>query len=208
MKAAFVSALIAIFCQSAHADLITVSSLTDGNGMFSYTFSPGDEQLFYNMGASGSGGVRMILEGVQSVTVPDGWEYVVLDEPFFEGWYRFRSTEPTFILDSGSVTISIVSIYTNSAEYSGDPNYVYPPDHSIPFCMGIAGGQIANEAHEIISGGSEYFTFIGPASVPEPTSALLLMIGIGILTLSGKRFAQPRGRGYGSPAAGSPSPHR
>jgi hypothetical protein len=140
---------------------LSVSSTTDGNGLFSYTFDLGSSG--YVWGVS-SGGVSIQVYGVENVISPSGWSATIGTNDLI----IWRPIDGTAYLGQPPVTFSVQSIY------SGVVNYDQTAPLS-PYQKGaVIGAVFTASDHQYEGGGYENFSFLGPAPVPEPTTLTLL----------------------------------
>ena len=156
------------------ASMVNVESYSDGSGIFSYTFSRGDENLFYDLGADGGGGISLRIEGLISVSCPSDWSYEY-ETGLKDGRIHFKANVSSWILDTNTISISISSVLTNSIKYSANPSITYYPIYTLPYSMGVIGGKAVDSDHNIITGEAEYFSIIGPSAMPQPSSSSLVL---------------------------------
>ena len=152
---------------------VSVTSTNDGNGLFSYTFTLPSSTYAWGF-TSNSSAMQMRFHGLETVFSPAGWASEI-DTNNLVTW-RYQNTD-VVLFGSPSITFAIQSSSTTSALYNGlgasDPDYprgvvfgtLYEQSPLNPFVVGY-----------------ETFAYVGPAIVPEPSSAALLtgvLIGLG-----------------------------
>lgn len=169
---------------SAQPNPFLLTSSADGNGLFTYTFSPGDANFVMGM-YSNNGNIYMPSHGVVSVTSPTGWTATVDNDVVI---WSALSTTPVY-LGSPSLVFSIQSSSTQPVLYDTPLG----PD---PYSRGavVGGVHFLNPIDQQSDGegsvGFLTFSFIGPAVIPEPSSGLLVFLG-GLIILSSRR-TRPR----------------
>lgn len=162
---------------------VSVSSTTDGNGLFSYTFDLGSSSYVWGV-SSDNGDIYMQSHGILEVISPPGWTATV-DANEFITW---QPTSGTVYVGQPSLTFSVLSSYTDSILYDqwgvSDPVYL----------KGIIGGTLFTVPdHQGVGGGFETFSFLGPQVVPEPSS--FAVIGFALLLVKPiRRFLAPATR--------------
>ena len=162
-----------LFHTASHAAMVTVESNTDGNGNYWYTFSRGDENLFYNLGTNGVGGISMRIEGLTSVSCPSNWSYLY-QSGLNEGRVGFSANDSEWILDTNTVTLGFSSSYTNTIKYTANPSITYYPINTLPYSLGIISGKAVDTNHITVTGEAEYFSIIGPSAMPQPSTTSLV----------------------------------
>ena len=155
------------------ASMVTVESYTDNAGYYWCTFSRGDEDRFYNLGSNGSGGIKLKIEGLTSITTPPDWSYTDTSG-ILDGWIQFNANDPLWLLETNIVTLGFSSMLTNSTIYDSNPWTAMTTN--LPHLMGQIGGVIYDTEHNPVSGDSELFTFIGPLITPRPTTTSLVIV--------------------------------
>ena len=142
---------------------LSVSSTTDGNGLFSYTFDLGSSG--YVWGVS-SGGVSIQVYGIENVISPNGWSATIGTNNLI----TWRPIDGTAYLGQPPVTFSVQSIYSGVVNY----NQTAP---SSPYQEGTVLGAVYTASdHQNQGGGYENFSFLGPEPVPEPATLTLLSL--------------------------------
>jgi hypothetical protein len=162
---------LAALLESSKGDLVAWESDTDGNGLFSYTCTKGDEPFLFGL-EDGSGGIAIKSYGVLEVYNPPGWT----SETGTNGYISWSYTnQGIWFIEDIPVTFSVLSSYTNTILYDrplSDPSY----------SRGIVFGGVYTTNHTGAAGGSvpvgfESFSFLGPA-IPEPSTGALLLIAL------------------------------
>ena len=155
------------------ASMVNVDSYTDGNGNYWYTFSRGDEELFYDLGTNGGGGISVRIEGLTSVSCPSNWSYVY-QSGLNDGRVGFSANDSEWILDTNTVTLGFSSSYTNTIKYTANPSITYYPINTLPYSLGIIAGRAVDTNHITVTGEAEYFSIIGPSAMPQPSTTSLV----------------------------------
>jgi hypothetical protein len=161
-------------------EYLSVSSTTDGNGLFSYSFDLGSSSYVWGV-SSDNGDIYIPSFGVLDVICPAGWTASV---DAFQG-ITLAPTSGTVYLGQPSVTFSVLSSSTGTALYDqplGSGGYqkgaVFGSLYTLPDFQGVAGGY-------------EEFSFIGPEAVPEPSAIVLVGFAILLLVVA-RSFLTPR----------------
>jgi hypothetical protein len=162
---------------------LSVSSTTDGHGLFSYTFDLGSSSYVWGV-SSNNGGVYIQSHGILDVISPSGWTATV-DANEFINW---QPTSGTVYLGQPPVTFSVLSSCTGTILYDqwgeSEPDYL----------KGMVGGSLYTlPDHQGVAGGYETFSFLGPQVVPEPTCFALFGFAI-LLVKPIRRFLAPTKR--------------
>jgi hypothetical protein len=162
MRIGVLAVLVAWSWRAPAQSLMTVASTTDGNGLFSYTFSPGIDPLIWQMEV-GAGTIAIPSHGVLGYTTPEGWTARV-DQNETVVWERVGAS---ILLGQPPLTFSIRSSFTQSVVYDG-------PVGSEPNPSGVIIGVVYFlPDYQRGEGGFQWFSFIGPQSIPEPSSFAL-----------------------------------
>ena len=135
---------------------VSVSSTTDGHGLFSYTFDLGSTSYVWGISPD-NGDIYIQSHGILEVITPPGWAATV-DVNEFITW---QPTNGTIYIGQPPLTFSIISSYTNSILYdqwgTSDPVYL----------KGLIGGTLFTVPdHQGVGGGFETFSFLGPQVAP------------------------------------------
>jgi hypothetical protein len=156
-------------------EYLSVTSTTDGQGLFSYTFGLGSPSYVWAV-SPGAGDIQLQSYGILDVISPPGWTATV-DANDYITW---QPTSDTFYLGQPSLTFSVLSSYTGSILYDQwtEPDPVYPGG----FVIGVI---CTMPDDQPIVGGYETFTFLGPQVVPEPSS--LALVGFSLLLMKPTR---------------------
>jgi len=144
---------------------LSVSSTTDGSGLFSYTFNLGSSGYVWGV-LTNSDGVSIQVYGVENVISPSGWSATI----GANDWITWRPTDGTAYLGQPSVTFSVQSIY------SGVVNYDQTAPLSRYLKGTVLGAVYTASDHQFEGGGYENFSFLGPEPVPEPRTLTLLSL--------------------------------
>ena len=126
-----------------------VVSTNDGNGLFTFTFQRGDTPYVWGLQTNGS--ITLQAYGVLEVRDPPGWTHSVLDP----GLITWRPTGGTNFLDE-PVSFSLRCCLTEATVYEQTSD-TYPPG----IILGIV--YALPERTEMLGGGYQSFTYIGPA---------------------------------------------
>jgi hypothetical protein len=157
--------LFCIATRVAAQGTLQVSSVSDGNGQFSWTFSA-------------TGGVfpqvsqfTMKLYGVQDTFSPTGWAATVDSDEFVTWNYVGGGGAP---FTGAPMTLSIHSTSTQSTAYGGIGNLIYPD--------GLYSGAVFGR-----------FMYDGPIQIPEPSPGLLWLLAAcaGLLRLRPRASCRP-----------------
>ena len=161
------------------AQLISVASSNDGNGLFSYTFTLGDPT--YAWGLSTNNGLLMMrFNGIQQAFNPSGWTSSI-DANEIVTWQCLNNS--LVLLGSPAITFSIQSSSVQTALYN---NLTFPND---PYPLGVmVGNAYEISSHNGAGGGYERFSYIGPAVVPEPSTTAI--IAVALMGLCHRRFSR------------------
>ena len=144
---------------------LSVTSSTDGNGLFTYTFGMANPS--YVWGVFTNQALVLPSYGILGVTTPPGWNYFIEDDHYI---HLQPDAQPVFIGEP-SLTFSVLSSFTSSTMYT---NLFGAP----PYERGIVVGTVFSVPdHAGIAGGYEMFEFLGPQVVPEPGVPVLLCLG-------------------------------
>ena len=170
LKQLWMLALVILFSfkgLSSAQPFINVASSNDGNGLFSYTFTLGSPTYAWGLSLN-NGSLQMHFNGLQGVFNPAGWTSST-DANNLVTWTRTDNN--LTLLGSPSITFSIQSSYTQSTLYnqSGLPGDLYPRGVMV-------GGVYEISTLNGVTGGYETFSYFGPTSVPEPTTAALIAV--------------------------------
>jgi hypothetical protein len=163
--AKFVATLVFTSAWMASAQqYVSVSSTTDGHGLFTYTFDLGPSPYVWGISPD-NGDIFMQSHGILQVISPPGWAATVDPEEFI----TWQPTSGTVYVGQPSLTFSVLSSYTDSILYDqwgvSDPVYL----------KGIIGGTLFTVPdHEGVALGYETFSFLGPQMVPEPSAFALI----------------------------------
>jgi hypothetical protein len=133
-------------------EYVSVSSTTDGQGLFSYTFDLGDTSYVWGM-SQASGNIFIPSHGILDVISPPGW-LATVDANEFITW---QPTNSTIYIGQPPLTFSVISSYTNSILYDqwGVSDAVYMKGF-------ISGTLFTISDHQSVGGGFETFSFLGP----------------------------------------------
>jgi hypothetical protein len=158
---------------------VSVSSTSDGNGLFSYTFDLGSSFHVWGV-SSNNGDVYIPSYGILDVISPPGWTASV---DAYQG-ITWVPTSDTVYLGQPSLTFSVLSSSTGTALYDqplGSGGYqkgaVFGSLYTLPDLQGVGGGY-------------EEFLFIGPEAVPEPSGIALSVFAILLVTVTRRFLAQ------------------
>ena len=149
----------------ANAQLISVLSTNNGNGLFSYTFTLGNPSYAWGFSTNESE-LTMRFHGIQTAFSPAGWISEVETDDFVT--WRYVNTD-LVLLGNPSITFAIQSSSIGTALYDnilGSPVPDYP--------RGIVVGSVYDVT--TLTGfavGYETFSYIGPTLVPEPSAVAL-----------------------------------
>jgi len=137
-------------------EYVSVSSTTDGHGLFSYTFYLGSPSYVWGIQPD-NGNIIIQSHGILEVMSPPGWVATV-DANEFITW---QPTNGTIYIGQPPLTFSILSSQTNSILYDqwgiSDPIYM----------KGIIGGSLYTiPDHEGVALGFGMFSFLGPQVKP------------------------------------------
>jgi len=140
-------------------NLLSVTSTTDGNGLFSYTFSLGSDPYVWGLDTNGQ--VIIPSHGILDIAGPPGWA-ATIDTNDIITW---QPTSGRVFLGQPTLIFSVHSSYTNAVSYD---------QMQEPYQMGIvAGVAYTLPDHQALAGGFQWFSFVGP-EVPEPSTISLL----------------------------------
>jgi len=175
---ALLGILVAASWTASAQPLFTVDSTTDGNGLFSYTFTQADPSYIFGVSANvGGGGIFIQSYDILDVISPPGWTASV-DSTGFIDWYP---TSGTVFIGQPPLTFSVQSSSTEAITYDQNSGAYFE-------------GILAGEAYTLpdlqpVIGGVERFSFLGPQLVvPEPSSFALFAIGIPLIGMSRRFF--------------------
>jgi hypothetical protein len=147
-----------------YQDFLNVTSTTDGNGLYSYTFSLGNQPFVWGLGPD-SGNFYLQSHGILEVITPPGWGATVDAN---EG-ISLQPISGLVFIGEPPVTFSVLSSSTQSVLYDGLPG-------SVPYPSGvIVGGFYTYPDHQHPEAAFMYFPMVGPQEVPEPASFELLV---------------------------------
>jgi len=141
-------------------EYVSVSSTTDGHGLFSYTFDLGSPLYVWGIQPD-NGDISIQSHGILEVISPPGWVATV-DANEFITW---QPTNGTIYIGQPPLTFSVISSNTNSILYDqwGISNPVY--------LKGIISGSLYTiPDYQGVALGFETFSFLGPQV--EPTCLL------------------------------------
>ena len=133
-------------------ETVSVSSTTDGHGLYSYTFELGSQPYVWGL-QSNNGNIFIKSHGILEVISPPGW-IATVDTREFITW---QPTNGLVFVGQPPLTFSVISSNTNSILYvpSAEPDPVYP--------AGIIGGSLYTiPDHQGVALGYETFSFLGP----------------------------------------------
>jgi hypothetical protein len=149
-----------------YRDFINVTSTTDGNGLFSYTFSPGNGPFLWCLTPT-SGNFYIQSHGILEVISPPGWAATVdLNEGI-----SWRPTSGSIFVGQPPVTFSIRSMFTDSVVYDE-----WPPGSTL-YTSGVLGGAMFTLPDlQNANIGLVWFPVIGPQIIPEPSSSSLAVV--------------------------------
>ncbi len=155
---------------------ISVSSTTDGNGLFSYTIDLGSSSYVWGV-SSDNGDVYIPSYGILDVISPTGWTASV---DAYQG-ITWVPTSGAVYLGQPSVTFSIISSSTETALYD-------QPLGSGGYQKGAVFASLYTQSdHQGVALGYEEFSFIGPEAVPEPSGIVLFSFAV-LLAVVTRRF--------------------
>ncbi len=147
------------------AQLISVASSNDGNGLFSYTFTLGDPTYAWGLNTN-NGMLMMRFNGIQQAFNPLGWTSSI-DANEIVTWQCLDNS--LILLGSPAITFSIQSSSVQTAAYT---NFTFPND---PYPLGVMlGSAYEISTHNVAGGGYERFSYVGPAVVPEPSTTAII----------------------------------
>ncbi len=161
----------AAFAQPA----FSVTSYTDGNGLYTYTFdlTPNPEYAWR------ATGLYMRSYGILSLTAPAGWS----SEFDSFGNITWSATNAA-VFGEPALTFSVLSSITESTTYNipfgGDP---YPRGTAL-------GAELTYPSHVFLGGGYYTFEYTGPV-IPEPSSFAVLGLGLAVFGMLGRKAGAP-----------------
>ena len=162
---------------------LSVSSTTDGHGLFSYTFDRVATSPYIWEVSPNSGGIFVQSHGILDVISPPGWTATV-DANEMINWLP---TSGAMYLGQPPVTFSV------SSSYSGAVLYDQPFMSGDYQSGGVLGALCTFPDHQGGAGGYETFTFLGPQVVPEPSCfALFSLAALFVRATAGVRSAKMR----------------
>jgi hypothetical protein len=164
------SAVLLLLSLPATAQQLSVTSSTDGNGLFTYTFGSSSTSLIW--GAQTNQGILLPSFGILEISTPPDWTYSIQNETTI----YFVPKSGLVYIGEPEVTFTVRSSSTSAVTYT---NTTYFSDYSRGL---IVGNVYTLPDHNILAGGYESFSFLGPEAIPEPTTLLfaaaaLLLIG-------------------------------
>jgi hypothetical protein len=162
---------------------VSVTSTTDGNGLYSYTFNLGSSSDVWGVSPD-NGDIYMQSHGIIDVINPPGWT----DTVDANGFITWQPASGTVYVGQPSLTFSVLSSDTDSTLYNqwgvSDPTYLEGA---------ISGTLFTLPDYQGVSSGYETFSYLGPQAVPEPSSFAL--IGFAFLLMKPfRRFLTPAKR--------------
>jgi len=177
-KSAAILILASAWMASAQSS-VSVTSSTDGNGLFSYTFNLGTSPYVWGISPD-NGDIVMQSHGILDIISPPGWAATV-DANELITW---QPTSGTVYVGESPLTFSVLSSYTDSTVYDQwgveDPTYL----------AGLIGGSLYTISdHQGVALGYETFSFVGP-QVPEPSALALGVLAL-LLVKPIRRFLAP-----------------
>jgi hypothetical protein len=149
---------------------VSVSSTTDGNGLFSYTFNLNDSSPYVWGLNDTEGDLQIPSYGILNIISPPGWAATV-DSNDIITW---QPTSSDWVyLGQPPLTFSVQSSSTVAVPYDqiGEPGDTYIEG-------GVAGTLCTASDHVGVAGGFERFSFLGPQEVPEPSTYALFAFAI------------------------------
>ena len=160
-----VCAVVCVWTASAQ-NALTVNSTTDGNGLFSYTFSLGPDPYAWCISQANGGGIQIQSYGIFDLRSPPGWNATV--QPSGLITWQPSGSDPVYV-GQPSLTFSVQSSSTEAITYDQSDE---------PYPTGTLFGVVCSlPDHEGIALGLEGFSYLGPQEVPEPSSFALLILG-------------------------------
>lgn len=142
---------------------VSVSNTNDGNGLFSYTFNLASGSSYVWGLNADQGNILIPSYGILDIISPPGWTATVDANEIID--WRPTSSDWAFI-GQPSLTFSVQSSSTVAVLYDNLPGNNYSE--------GLVGGTLFTVPdHQGVAGGFEYFSFLGPQVVPEPSSFVL-----------------------------------
>jgi hypothetical protein len=158
---------------SACAQGFSVSSTTDGHGLFSYTFSLDGSSYVWGL-PSDTGEIVVQSHGILDVISPPGWTASV-DNNNIINWHP---TNGTVYLGEPQVTFSVLSSFTGAITYD-------QPFGSGGYQMGFVFGSVYTlPDYQYVATGYEDFSFIGPQIPQEPSCPLNILVNGDTVILS------------------------
>lgn len=145
---------------AANGATLSVVSSNNGTGLFTWTFTKGDESTVWRLdGTFGSIGIQSY--GVQQAFTPAGWAVTNDGSDFLQWTY----TNGTWYMEDTPVAFSIQSVFTNSTLYTNDLGNFFP--------NGALAGTICQSNHTPIAPGFDQFVITGPQPRPNFSSLTL-----------------------------------
>jgi len=150
------TAILLLLPLSAKSQQLAVTSSTDGNGLFTYTFGTSSSSLIW--GTQTNQAIILPSFGILAITTPPDWTYSIQNETNI----YFTPKSGLVYIGEPDVTFSVRSSSTSAVPYT---NTTFFAEYS----RGLIGGNVYTlPDHVGVAGGYESFSFLGPAVIPEP----------------------------------------
>lgn len=166
----------------SHTLFLDVQSSADGHGNFTYTlWGSSDNPDFAFYFTPGSGSLSIRAYGVVDIQSPPGWQ----------GSYNAEGLVTWQYVGAGGAWIHDTPLtFGLSSSYGGEA--VYSP--------GVAAGPFCEYGNPNNGGwGTERFSYLAPAVVPEPSAMALCLLGTVSLALASRKQGRPRESRRGAP---------